>query len=111
MPVLPPQSPARVGDAPDAAPARAMLRKSQSVAEMLLTVSVRGVPVLADSKKIRRTADAPAQVSVPLIVWLAEKVHPIRPADVVEVKLKLLKVFTPEMAWNTPLFADVKDTL
>ena len=68
MPVLPPQSPARVGDAPDAVPARTMSRKSQSVAEILLTVRVRGVPMVPDCKKIRRTADAPAQVSVPLMV-------------------------------------------
>ena len=68
MPVLPPQSPARVGDAPDAAPARVMSRKSQSSAEILLTVSVRGVPMALELKKTRRTADAPAQVSVPLMV-------------------------------------------
>ena len=81
MPVLPPQSPARVGDAPDAAPARIMSRKSQSAAEMALTVRVRGVPMMPDCKKMRRTADAPAQVSVPLMVWLAEKETVIIPAD------------------------------
>ena len=68
MPELPPQLPARVGDAPDAVPARVMSRKSQSVAEMALTVSVRGVPMVLELKKMRRTADAPAQVSVPLMV-------------------------------------------
>ena len=74
IPELPPQSPARVGDAPDAVPARVMSRKSQSVAEMALTVSVRGVPMELERKKMRRIADAPAQVSVPLIVWSAEKI-------------------------------------
>jgi len=81
MPVLPPQSPARVGDAPDAVPARLMSRKSQSVAEIELTVRVRGVPIVPDRKKMRRTADAPAQVSVPLIVWSAEKRTTRIPAD------------------------------
>ena len=95
MPVLPPQSPARVGDAPDAAPARLMSRKSQSVAEMALTVRVRGVPIVSDCKKMRRTAVAPAQVSVPLIVWLPEKTYKVIPAALLEANVKLLNVFTP----------------
>ena len=74
IPELPPQSPARVGDAPDAVPARLMSRKSQSVAEMLLTVSVRWVPMVSERKKTRRTADAPAQLSVPVTTWLLSNI-------------------------------------
>lgn len=110
MPVLPPQLPARVGDAPDAAPARIMSRKSQSSAEMALTVRVRGVPMVLDCKKMRRTADAPAQVSVPLMVWFAENMKFIKPADAGAVQVKLLNVFTPVIE----LLVDdvpVKDTL
>ena len=73
MPVLPPQSPARVGDAPDADPARIMSRKSQSSAEIALAVSVRGELVELDRRKMRRTADAPEHVSVPLMVCPVEK--------------------------------------
>lgn len=81
MPVLPPQLPARVGDAPDAVPARIMSRKSQSVADRLLTVNVRVVPMVSERRKMRRTAVAPAQVRVPVMVWLAEKETAIIPAD------------------------------
>lgn len=110
MPVLPPQSPARVSDAPDAAPARLMSRKSQSVAEMALTVRVRGVPMVSERKKMRRTADAPAQVSVPLIVWSAENMKFIKPAGAGAVQVKLLNVFKPVIEL---LVGDVpvKDTL
>ena len=102
MPVLPPQSPARVGDAPDAAPARLMSRKSQSVAEMALTVRVRGVPIMLDCKKMRRTADAPAQVSVPLIVEFALKFSLLRLADAAALIVKLLKLINPETLALTP---------
>ena len=95
MPVLPPQLPARVGDAPEAAPARVMSRKSQSSAEMLLTVSVRGVPIVLELKKTRRTAVAPAQVSVPFMVWLAENDNAVIAADAGAVIVKLLNVFAP----------------
>ena len=95
MPVLPPQLPARVGDAPDAAPARVMSRKSQSLAEMLLTVSVRGVPIVSERKKMRRTGDAPAQVSVPLMVWLAANLRKLMPVELGAVKLRLLNAFVP----------------
>jgi hypothetical protein len=46
---------------------------------------------------MRRTADAPAQVSVPLIVWLLEKMKFIKPADAGAVQVKLLKVFWPDI--------------
>ncbi len=113
MPVLPPQSPARVGDAPDAAPARLMSRKSQSVkasTEMLLAVRVRGVPMVSERKKMRRTADAPAQVSVPLMVWLAAKVTGRILADDGAVIDKLLNVFVPVIVL-AELPVPVKDTL
>ena len=84
-------------DAPDAAPARVMSRKSQSVAEMLLTVSLRGVPIVLDRKKMRRTADAPAQVRVPLMVWGPLKLHCIWPSAAGAVNVKLLNVFAPEI--------------
>ena len=98
MPVLPPQSPARVGEEPAAVPAIVMSRKSQSVADRLLTVSVRVVPRVSERTKIRRTAEAPATVSVPLMVWLALKVHCIKPADAGAVNVKLLNVFVPVTA-------------
>ena len=101
MPVLPPQLPARVGDAPDAAPARLMSRKSQSVAEMALTVRVRGVPMVSERKKIRRTAVAPAQVSVPLIVWFALKGNCTKPSPVGAATVRFLKVFCPENVYVT----------
>ncbi len=104
MPVLPPQSPARVGDAPDAAPARVISRKSQSVAEMALTVSVRGVPMVSDRKKMRRTAEAPAQVKVPLTVWFAEKVTGRIP-KFLGVIVMLLKVTGPlTLIWEFDVF-------
>ena len=48
MPLLPPQFPALVGDAPAAAPARVMSRKSQSFAERVATVRVRTAPITLD---------------------------------------------------------------
>ena len=74
IPELPPQSPARVGDEPAAVPAIVMSRKSQSVADSVLTVSVRVVPRVSERTKMRRTAVAPAQVRVPVMVWLPEQV-------------------------------------
>ena len=44
MPELPPQLPALVGDEPAAEPAITMSRKSQSLTDNVLTVSVLGVP-------------------------------------------------------------------
>lgn len=73
MPLLPPQSPARVGEAGLAAPARVMSRKSQSVADRAPTVSVRGVPMALDAMNTRRRTVAPAHVKVPVTTWLALK--------------------------------------
>lgn len=93
MPELPPQSPARVGDAPDAAPARLMSRKSQLVADMAATVRVRWVPTVSDCRNTRRTADAPAQVRVPEIVQAPLKeIDEIPLALEGEVAVKLLKL-------------------
>ena len=111
MPVLPPQSPARVGEEPAAAPARLMSRKSQSVAEMLLTVSVRRVSMVLEVRKMRRTAVAPAQVKVPLIVELAAKETERMPDDVGAVMLRLLNVGDDEEEKEIVLMAAVIDTL
>ena len=110
MPALPPQSPARVGDEPAAVPAIVMSRKSQSVADRLLTVSVRGVPSVSERKKMRRTAVAPAQVRVPLIVQFPPKAKKEIPAEAGAVNVRLLKVFAPETVHPTAE-VDVKDTL
>lgn len=109
--MLPPQSPARVGDAPDAVPARLMSRKSQSVAEMALTVRVRGVPMVLDCKKMRRTADAPAQVRVPVIVWFSEKENNIYPAVDGAAHEKSLKVLLPEIVVVPPCVVLVNEIL
>ena len=95
MPVLPPQLPALVGDEPAAAPAIVMSRKSQSVADRLLTVSVRVVPRVLERTKMRRTAVAPAQVSVPLMVLLDKNETEVKPAVDGAVTVRLLKVFAP----------------
>jgi hypothetical protein len=94
MPLLPLQSPARVGDAPAAAPANVISLKSQSVAEMAAAVIVRVVPIVLDSTKIRLLADAPSTVNVPLTVWFALKTRFFIFALVAET-VKLLNVFVP----------------
>jgi hypothetical protein len=48
-----------------------------------------------ERKKMRRTADAPAQVSVPLMVWLAENDNAAIAANAGAVIVKLLNVFAP----------------
>jgi len=110
MPVLPPQSPARVGDDPAAVPAMVMSRKSQSVADRVPTVRVLVVPRVLERTKMRRTAVAPAQVSVPVMVWFAENARVARPADAGAVTLRSLNVFAP---WIVLVFVPVlvKDTL
>ena len=109
MPVLPPQLPARVGDDPAAAPAIVMSRKSQSVADKLLTVSVRVVPRVLEYAKIRRTGVAPSTVSVPLIVKLCERISTFRPAAEVAVNVKELNVIEVAVPLNCkdPAAADV----
>ena len=68
IPELPPQSPARVGDPPAAAPAMVISLKSQSCADNVATVRVLGVANTLERSQILRTAVAPAHVRVPLIV-------------------------------------------
>ena len=97
MPLLPPQSPARVGDEPAAVPAIVMSRKSQSSADRLLTVNVRVVPMVSERRKIRRTAVAPAQVKVPVMVWFALNKSPVSPADAGAVTVMALNVFVPDI--------------
>ena len=101
MPVLPPQLPARVGDEPAAAPAIVMSRKSQSVADRLLTVNVRGVPMVLERKKMRRTAVAPATVNVPVIVWPAEKIT-VRNPEAGAVTTMLLNVLASLIIKEVP---------
>ena len=113
MPVFPPQSPARVGEEPAAVPAMVMSRKSQSVADRLLTVSVRVVPSVSDRAKMRRTAVAPATVSVPLIVWLPPNTAEITDALVWAVYNRLLNVLLPVIvgAIEAVVVTGIKDTL
>ena len=68
MPELLPQSPALVRDDPAAAPAITMSRKSVSVADRLLTVNVRCVPIVSDARNARWVGDEVLQVNVPLII-------------------------------------------
>ena len=89
-----PQSPARVGAVPIAVPRISMSRKSQSAATNVPTVRSRCVPIVLDAKNIRRTADAPAQVNVPLIVWLAPK-NTLKIFPFGKESVKFVKVFTP----------------
>ena len=109
MPELFPQSPALVGDVPDAVPEITMSRKSQSVADKELTVNVRCVPIVSERRNIRLITDAPAQVNVPLMVWLLNidrSAIPVAGAVIV----KLLKVFAPvKNAEDSAV--DVKDRL
>ena len=96
MPELPPQLPARVSELPAAAPATVMSLKSQLVAEIALTVSVRTVPNALDRRNTLFTADEPAQVSVPFMVWLSEIEAVIKPEESSgAVIVRLLNVFAP----------------
>jgi hypothetical protein len=78
---------------------------------MALTVKVRGVPMVSERKKIRRTADAPAQVSVPLIVWLALKITVTKPAPAGAVIDRLLYVAALKKFLLVLVFAAVQETL
>ena len=110
MPLLPPQSPARVGEEPAAVPVMAMSLKSQSVALSVPTLRVRWVPRVSERTKMRRTGEAPATVRVPVMVWLALNVQPIRPAAAGAVRVKLLKVLAPVTTCVTAV-VPVNDTL
>ena len=112
MPEFPPQLPARVGEAGLAAPANVISRKSQSAAEIVPTVRVREVPNTSEDINTRRFAVAPAQVRVPVIIWLALKLKGISPADDGAVNVKLVNVLAPTIApMETVLVLDVKDKL
>jgi len=96
--VLPPQSPARVGALPAAAPAIVMSRKSQSAADKFATVRVRGVPVVFDRRVTRLIALAPAQVKVPLTIWLSDMRNCSRPEEAGGTTVRLLNVHDPKIA-------------
>ncbi len=73
-----------------------MSRKSASVAETAAQVSVRVVPIVLDCTKCRIVALVPADsVSVPVTVWLADKEITFRPAAVMPVNERLLKLLAP----------------
>jgi len=87
-----------------------MSLKSQSVALSVPTLRVRWVPRVSERTKMRRTVEAPATVRVPVMVWLAPKTQPIRPAAAGAVRVRLLKVLTPVIERFTAV-VPVKDTL
>lgn len=95
MPLLPPQSPPRVGEIGAAAPAIVMSRKSQSFADTAAAVIVRDVPIALERTNPRWLADEPAQVKVPLTVWLALMCSSLIPVPLA-ASVRLLKVFSPE---------------
>ena len=66
--VLPPQSPAPVGDAGEAAPASAKSSKSQCGAESVATVAVRADPGILLLKPPRLVSLVPVMDSVPFTV-------------------------------------------
>lgn len=68
IPEFPPQSPARVGEDPAAAPKMAMSLKSQSFADIAAAVIDRCVPSVFENTNKRLFAAAPATVNVPLII-------------------------------------------
>ena len=111
MPLLPLQSPIRVPEAGAAAPAMVMSRKSTSVIDTAAAVMVRVVPMVLLRTKCRLVASVPAEkVSVPVTVWLAVTEMFFRPAEVMPVKDRLLKVFAPLMV-TVPALVLVKLTL
>ena len=111
IPLLPLQSPKRVPDTGAAAPAIVMSRKSTSVPENAAVVIVRVVPMVSDWTKCRIVALVPAErVRVPVTVWLAVTLTIFKPADVMPVNDRLLKVFAPLMV-TVPALVLVKLTL
>ena len=111
IPLLPLQSPKRVPDAGAAAPAMVMSRKSTSVPEKAAQVNVRVVPMVSERTKCRIVASVPADsVKVPVTVWLAVRETTFKPAAVMPVKDRLLKVLVPLMV-NVPADVLVKETL
>lgn len=95
MPLLPPQSPPRVGEMGAAAPAMVMSWKSQSVADTAAQVRVRVVPIVSERTKPRAIADEPAQVKVPLTVRLPAMDSWVTPVPLA-INVRLLKVVSSE---------------
>ena len=88
-----------------------MSRKSTSVPENAAAVIVRVVPIVSERTKCRIVALVPAdRVSVPVTVWLAVTDMTFRPADVMPVKDRLLKLFAPLIV-TVPALVLVKATL
>ena len=111
IPLLPLQSPNRVPLTGAAAPAMVMSRKSASVPEKAAQVSVRVVPSVSERTNVRIVASVPAEsVSVPLMVWLSVTETTFKPAAVIPVTDKLLKVFAP-LSVTVPADVLVKLTL
>ena len=111
MPLFPLQSPMRVPEAGAAAPAMVMSRKSTSVMVTAAAVMVRVVPMVLLWTKCRMVASVPAEkVRVPVTVWLAEREMFFRPAAVMPVKDRLLKLLVP-LRVTVPALVPVKLTL
>jgi len=111
MPLLPPQFPMRVPEAGAAAPAMVMSRKSTSVIDTAAAVMVRVVPMVLLRQKCRMVALVPAEkVRVPVTVWLAARTMFFRPAEVMPVNDRLLKLFVP-LNVTVPALVLVKLTL
>ncbi len=111
IPLLPLQSPKRVPLTGAAAPAMVMSRKSMSVSDATAAqVNVRVVPMVSDCTNVLIVALVPAEsVKVPLMVWLAVRETTFKPAAVMPVKDRLLKVLVPLMV-NVPAEVLVKAT-
>ena len=86
-----------------------MSRKSQSLAETAAAVIVRVVPLIVERTKPRWVADEPAQVKVPLTVWLLPSCSWLIP-DALAASVRLLKVLAPDNA-RIPAEVLVKETL
>ncbi len=111
MPLLPLQSPMRVPEAGAAPPAMVMSRKSTSVIDTAAAVMVRVVPMVLLRQKCRMVALVPAEkVRVPVTVWSAVTEMTFRPAEVMPVKDRLLKLLAP-LRVTVPALVLVKATL
>ena len=88
-----------------------MSRKSTSVIDTAAAVMVRVVPMVLLRQKCRMVAFVPAEkVSVPVTVWLAVRAMIFRPAEVMPVKDRLLKLLVP-LRVTVPALVLVKATL
>ena len=89
MPVLPPQSPARVGVDPAAAPASVMSRKSQSEAVTAAAVMVLVVPMVSERINTRCVALEPEVERVPFTVQFASN-DSVRTPELVRAVMSML---------------------